>query len=89
MVWYLECTTAVACRLQNGSAFAFLHLLNTILVCEYSMHTLDILSLNVNGLDSAVERARVVEYLHRGSISCALIQEAYLICGIGLRHLLE
>ncbi len=28
-------------------------------VYEYSMHTLNILSLNVNGLDSAVERARV------------------------------
>ncbi len=57
-------------------------------VYEYSMHALNILSLNVNGLDSAVKRARVLEYLHRGSIFCALIQEAYLICGTGLRHLL-
>ncbi len=57
-------------------------------VYEYSMHALNILSLNVNGLDSAVERARVLEYLHRGSIFCALIQETYLICGTGLRHLL-
>ncbi len=48
------------------------------------MHTLNILSLNVNG----VKRTRVLEYLHRKSISCALIQETYLICGTGLRHLL-
>ncbi len=31
LVSYLECTPAVTCHLQNGSAFAFLHLLNTIL----------------------------------------------------------
>ncbi len=42
------------------------------------MHTLNILSLNVNGLNSAVKRTRVLEYLHRKSISCALIQEAHL-----------
>ncbi len=52
------------------------------------MHTLNILSLNVNGLNSAVKRPRVLEYLHRKSISCALIQETYLICGTGLCHLL-
>ncbi len=52
------------------------------------MHALNILSLNVNGLDSAVERARVLVYLHCGSIFCALIQKTYLICGTGLRHLL-
>ncbi len=34
------------------------------------MHTLNILSLNVNGLNSAVKR--------RKSISCALIQETHL-----------
>ncbi len=45
---------------------------------EYSMHTLNILSLNVNGLNSAVKRTRVIEYLHRKSISCALIQETHL-----------
>ncbi len=45
---------------------------------EYSMHTLNILSLNVNGLNSAVKRTRVLEYLHRNSISCALIQETHL-----------
>ncbi len=28
------------------------------------MHTLNILSLNVNGLNSAVKRTRVLEYLH-------------------------
>ncbi len=39
------------------------------------MHTLNILSLNVNGLNYAVKRTRVLEYLHRKSISCALIQE--------------
>ncbi len=42
------------------------------------MHTLNILSLNVNGLNSAVKRIRVLEYLHRKSISCALIQETHL-----------
>ncbi len=42
------------------------------------MHTLNILSLNVNGLNSAVNRTRVLEYLHRKSISCALIQETHL-----------
>ncbi len=45
---------------------------------EYSMHTLNILSLNVNGLNSAVKRTRVLEYFHRKSISCALIQETHL-----------
>ncbi len=44
---------------------------------EYSMHTLNILSLNVNGLNSAVKRTRVLEYLHRKSISCALIQDTF------------
>ncbi len=42
------------------------------------MHTLNILSLNVNGLNSAVKRTRVLEYLHHKSISCALIQETHL-----------
>ncbi len=42
------------------------------------MHTLNILSLNVNGLNSAVKRTRALEYLHRKSISCALIQETHL-----------
>ncbi len=42
------------------------------------MHTLNILSPNVNGLNSAVKRTRVLEYLHRKSISCALIQETHL-----------
>ncbi len=36
------------------------------------------LSLNVNGLIYAVKRTRVLEYLHRKSISCALIQETHL-----------
>ncbi len=36
------------------------------------MHTLNILSLNVNGLNSAVKRTRVLD------ISCALIQETHL-----------
>ncbi len=73
----------ITSHLQNGSAFAFLHLLNTILgyIYEYSMHALNILSLNVNGSDSAVKRACVLEYLHNGSIFCTLIQETYLICG--------
>ncbi len=42
------------------------------------MHTLNIVSLNVNGLNSAVKRTRVLEYLHHKSISCALIQETHL-----------
>ncbi len=42
------------------------------------MHTLNILSLNVNGLNSAVKRTRVLEYLQRRSFSCALIQEKHL-----------
>ncbi len=45
---------------------------------EYSMNTLNILSLNVNGLNSAIKRTRVLEYLHLKSISCALIQETHL-----------
>ncbi len=32
----------------------------------------------MNGLNSAVKRTRVLEYLHRKSISCALIQETHL-----------
>ncbi len=42
------------------------------------MHTLNILSLNVNGLNSAVKQTRVLEYLHRKSITCSLIQEKHL-----------
>ncbi len=56
----------------------FLHLWVQSWDYEYSMHTLNILSLNVNGLNSAVKRTRVFEYLHRKSISCALIQETHL-----------
>ncbi len=37
------------------------------------MRILNILSLNVTGLNSAVKRTRVLEYLHRKSISGALI----------------
>ncbi len=57
--------------------FCFLFFLFFCIYCvqswdyEYSMHTLNILSLNVNGLNSAVKRTRVLEYLHRKSISCA------------------
>ena len=42
------------------------------------MHALNILSLNVNGLNSPIKRTRILEYLHRKSISCALIQETHL-----------
>ncbi len=42
------------------------------------MHTQNILALNVNGLNSAVKRTHVLEYLHRKSISCALIPETHL-----------
>ncbi len=41
MVWYLECTLTFTCHLQNGSAFASLHLLNTILGL-WIMYTLNI-----------------------------------------------
>ncbi len=37
------------------------------------MYTLNILLLNVTGLNSAVKRTCVLEYLHRSSISGALI----------------
>ncbi len=37
------------------------------------MYTLNILLLNVTGLNSAVKRTCVLEYLHRKSISGALI----------------
>ncbi len=40
---------------------------------EYLMHTLNIVSLNVTGLNSAVKRTCVLEHLHRKSISGALI----------------
>ncbi len=40
---------------------------------EYLMHTLNILSLNVTVLNSAVKRTCVLEHLHRKSISGALI----------------
>ncbi len=65
---------------RNGSASsAFFHLLSTSWDYEYSMHTLNILSLNGNGLNSVViNEPRVLEYLHRKSISCALMQETHL-----------
>ncbi len=40
---------------------------------KYLMYTLNILLLNVTGLNSAVKRTCVLEYLHRKSISGALI----------------
>ncbi len=70
--------------LRNGSASVFFFCFVFCIYCvqswdyEYSMHTLNILSLKVNGLNSAVKRTRVLEYLHRKSISCALIQETHL-----------
>lgn len=42
------------------------------------MHDLNILSLNVNGLNSAIKRTGILEYLQRKSVSCALIQETHL-----------
>lgn len=42
------------------------------------MSPLIILSLNVNGLNSAVKRTRVLEYLHRKKADIALIQETHL-----------
>ncbi len=43
------------------------------------MHTLNILSLNVNGLNSAVKRNPCIGiFTNRKSISCALIQETHL-----------
>ncbi len=62
--WYLKCTSAFTCYLQNGGASVFFIYWIQSWDYEYSMHTLNILSLNVNGLNSA--------------ISCALIQETHL-----------
>ncbi len=42
------------------------------------MHALNILSLNVNGLNTPIKRTRILEYLHRKPIPCALIQESHL-----------
>ncbi len=69
--------------LRNGSAsvfcfFCFLHYCVQSWDYEYSMHTLNILSLNVNGLNSAVKRTRGIRIFTRKSISCALIQETHL-----------
>ncbi len=75
---YLECATAFTCYLQNVNAFACLHLLNTILGLwifnAYSKYFIT----ECDGLNSAVKRTRVLEYLHRKSISCALFQESHL-----------
>ncbi len=76
-----KCTSVFMCYLRNGSASVFCFFCIYWVQSwdyEYSMHTLNILSLNVNGLNSAVKRTRVLEYLHRKSISCALIQETHL-----------
>ncbi len=75
---YLKYTSAFTCYLQNGSASVFFIYWIQSWDYEYSMHTLNILSLNVNGLNSAVKWTRVLQYLHRKSISCALIQETHL-----------
>ena len=42
------------------------------------MQVLNILSLNANGLHSPIKCTWILEYLHRKSISCALIQETHL-----------
>ncbi len=48
--------------------------------CFFSFieYNFGIMNIHVNGLNSAVKRTRVSEYLHRKSISCALIQETHL-----------
>ncbi len=46
------------------------------------MNTLNILSLNVNGLNSAVKRTHVLEYLHHKSISNFKFQVSSFICHI-------
>ena len=43
-----------------------------------STQSLNILSLNVNGLNSAIKRTRVLEYFHRKKVDIALIQETHL-----------
>lgn len=43
-----------------------------------STQSLNILSLNVNGLNSAIKRTCVLEYLHRKKVDIALIQEMHL-----------
>ncbi len=55
--------------------FVFAFIVYNFGIMNIQWHTLNILSLNVNGFKSAVKRTRVLEYLHRKSISCALIQE--------------
>ncbi len=73
-----KCTSAFTCYLQNGSASAFFHFLNTILgLWIFNVYSKYFIT-DVNGLNSAVKRTRVLEYLHRKSISCALIQETHL-----------
>ncbi len=68
--------------LRNGSAsvfvFFFLHLCVQSWDYEYSMHTLNILSLNVNGLNSAVKRT-LLEYLHihRKSLLCLNTRDTF------------
>ena len=42
------------------------------------MQVLNILSLNVNGLNSPIKHTRILKYLQGKSISCALIQETHL-----------
>lgn len=42
------------------------------------MQSLNILSLNVNGLNSAIKRTRVLEYIYRKKVDIALIQETHL-----------
>ncbi len=73
MVWYLECTLTFTCHLQNGSALPLFICWIQFWDYEYLMYTLNILLLNVTGLNPAVKRTWVLEYLHRKSISGALI----------------
>ncbi len=55
--WFVSrCTPAITSHLQNGSAFAFLHLLNTILGLWIFNTCSKYFVTDVNGLDSAVEQ---------------------------------
>ncbi len=69
--------------LRNGSAsvfcsFCFLHLLCTILGLWIFNAYFKYFITECEWFNSAVKRTRVLEYLHRKSISCALIQETHL-----------
>ncbi len=85
MVWYLECTPAITSHLQNGSALAFLHLLNTILGLWIFNFVTECEWFGFCRWTSPCVRifAPWIYFLCPDTR-----QETYLICRTGLRHLL-